>query len=83
MEKRIHWSDTLKAETREALESGGLDLPPIPGGTVAFKHADGGYGTMQLVDLMQARFHIRRRQGGGVERFTSAESVIESGWVLD
>lgn len=83
MTDSIRWSDALKAQTREALDSGGLDLPPVPGGLVAFKHADGGYGTMQLVDLMQARFYIRRRKGGAVERFTSVDAVIESGWVLD
>jgi hypothetical protein len=83
MTRSIRWSDSLKEETREALESGGLDLPPVPGGLVAFKHVDGGHGTMDVVELMQGQFHIRRRRGGEVERFTSVESLIEAGWALD
>ena len=83
MTSPIQWSDALKAQTREALESHGLDMPVIATDAIHFKNADGGYGVMSLGDLLAGRFIINRRGADTPESFDTADAVIEAGWVLD
>ena len=79
----IQWSDGLKAQTRQALESHGFDMPGLAWEYINFKNADGGYGLMHLDDLLAGRFIITRRETDIVESFETADAVIEAGWVLD
>ncbi len=83
MPASVQWSDALKAQTRDALESHGLDMPVPAMEFICFKNADGGYGVMQIDALLAARFVITRRGTGTVESFETANAVIEAGWVLD
>jgi hypothetical protein len=46
------WSDALIAQTRQALESHGFDMPGLASDYIHFKNADGGYGLMQTDDLL-------------------------------
>ena len=83
MTSPIPWSDALKAQTREALESHGLDMPVPAMEFIGFKNADGGYGLMPIDELLLGRFVITRRGTDTVESFDTADAVIEAGWVLD
>ena len=83
MTSPIEWSDALKAQTREALESHGLDMPVPAMEFIGFKNADGGYGLMPIDELLLGRFVITRRGTDTVESFDTADAVIEAGWVLD
>ena len=77
------WSDALIAQTREALESHGLDMPVPATEFISFKNADGGYGLIPIDDLLMGRFVITRRGTDTVEAFETADAVIKAGWVLD
>jgi hypothetical protein len=79
----IQWSDNLKNQTRQVLESHGLDMPVPAMEHVGFKNADGGYGQIPIKHLLKGRFVITRRGTDTVESFDTAEAVIEAGWVLD
>ncbi|KAF0282676.1 hypothetical protein [Spiribacter roseus] len=79
----IQWSDTLKDQTRQALESHGRDMPGLAWEYINFKNADGGYGLMPIDELLMGRFVISRREIDTVESFDTPEAVIEAGWVLD
>jgi hypothetical protein len=79
----IQWSDGLKAQTRQALESHGFDMPGLASDYINFKNADGGYGLIHLDDLLAGRFIITRRETDIVESFETPDAVIEAGWVLD
>ena len=79
----IQWSDGLKAQTRQALESHGFDMPGLAWEYINFKNADGGYGLMHLDDLLAGRFIITRRETDVVGSFETPDAVIEAGWVLD
>lgn len=79
----IQWSDTLKDQTRQALESHGLDMPVPPMEHVGFKNADGGYGTMPMSELLKGRFVITRRGTDTAASFDTSDAVLEAGWVLD
>lgn len=83
MTSTIQWSDALKDQTRQALESHGLDMPVTPMEHVSFKNADGGYGLMPISELLKGRFVITRRGTDTVESFDTPDAVIEAGWVLD
>ena len=83
MTDHIEWSETLRNHTYEALESHGLDMPPIPGEHVAFKNADGGKGRMALTDLLSGCFLIEHRDTGFQTSFSTASEVLDAGWVLD
>ena len=83
MTSPIQWSDTLIAQTRDALESHGLDMPVPAMEFISFKNADGGYGLMPIDELLVGRFVITRRGTDTVESFETTEAVIEAGWVLD
>jgi hypothetical protein len=79
----IQWSDGLKAQTRQALESHGFDMPGLACDYINFKNADGGYGLMHLDDLLAGRFIITLRETDIVESFETPDAVTEAGWVLD
>ena len=79
----IQWSDTLTNQTRQALESHGLDMPVTAMEHVSFKNSDGGYGLMHIAELLMGRLVITRRETDTVESFDTPEAVIEAGWVLD
>ena len=83
MTSPIQWSDALIAQTRDALESHGLDMPVPAMEFISFKNADGGYGLMPIDELLLGRFVITRRGTDTVESFDTADAVIEAGWVLD
>jgi hypothetical protein len=83
MPSPIQWSDNLKNQTRQALESHGLDMPVPATEHVGFKNADGSYGRMSIKDLLERRFVITHRGTDTVESFDMPEAVIEAGWVLD
>lgn len=83
MTSLIQWSDTLKNQTRQALESHGLAMPAPAMQQVSFKNSDGGYGLMPIEDLLKGRFVITRHGADTVESFDTPEAVIEAGWVLD
>lgn len=77
------WSETLIAQTRDALETQGMDLMPTPDGRVCFKNCDGRYGSTLLTTLFSGRFEIFESDHGDVERFSTPEALIAAGWVLD
>lgn len=77
------WSETLIAQTKEALESKGMDLVPTPDGRVHFKNRDGRYGSTLLTILFAGRFEISESDRGDVERFSTPEALVAAGWVLD
>lgn len=79
----IQWSDGLKAQTRQALESHGFDMPVTAMEHVSFKNADGGYGLMPINELLRGRFVITRRGIDTAEVFDVPDAVIKAGWVLD
>jgi hypothetical protein len=79
----IQWSDGLKAQTRQALESHGFDMLGLACDYINFKNSDGGYGLMHLDDLLAGRFIITRRENDIVESFKTPDAVIGAGWVLD
>ncbi|KAF0280124.1 hypothetical protein FPL11_04480 [Spiribacter aquaticus] len=79
----IQWSDTLTNQTRQALESHGLDMLGFAWEYTNFKNADGGYGLMPIDELLMGRFVISRREIDTVESFDTPDAVIEAGWVLD
>ena len=83
MPDRIEWSESLRNQTYEVLESHGLDMPPIPSEYVAFKNADGGKGRMALTDLLSGCFVIEHRDTGLQTSFAAAGDVLDAGWVLD
>ena len=83
MTSPIQWSDTLKNQTRQALESHGLDMPAPAMEQVSFKNADGGYGLMPLAELLKGLFVITRRETDTVESFETSDAVIDAGWVID
>ena len=83
MTDHIEWSETLRNQTYEVLESHGLDMPPIPSEYVAFKNADGGKGRMMLTDLLSGSFVIEHRDTGLQTSFPTASDVLDAGWVLD
>ena len=83
MTSPIQWSDTLKNQTRQALESHGLDMHAPAMEQVSFKNADGGYGLMPLAELLKGRFVITRHGADVGESFETPDAVIEAGWVID
>ena len=83
MPDRIEWSETLRNQTYEALDSFGLDISPIPSEYVAFKNADGSKGRMALTDLLSGCFAIEHRDTGLQTSFPTASDVLDAGWVLD
>ena len=83
MTSLIQWSDTLKNQTWQALESHGLDMPAPAMEQISFKNVDGGHGLMPIAELLKGRFVITRRGTDTVEAFDTPEAVIEAGWVLD
>ena len=74
-----HWSGTLQAQTREALQQ----LPVTRDGMLHFKHAALGYAGADLVDLMADRLLLRARTGEGQYNFSDVDAVLQAGWAID
>ena len=74
-----NWSETLQAQTRDALEQ----LPVTPDGMLHFKHAVLGFASADLGDLMHDRLLLRARTGHGEYDFLDVDALLEAGWAID
>lgn len=77
------WSQTLLEQTKEALETQGIDLMPTPDGRVHFKNLDGRYGSAPLTSIFHGQFEISEKKHGDVECYATPEALIAAGWALD
>lgn len=73
------WSDGLRAQTLEALEM----VPALPDGKLHMKHIAGGYGCMDLMDLVNYVYALRRDGSDEVLHFADAAAVVDAGWAID
>ncbi len=80
--KANDWSNELKAQTCELIDSGG----PIgsPDGSLGLKHVDGGFGIITMLDLAWAVLRIvDRRTKAEIATFASIDDLIAAGWAID
>ena len=74
-----HWSDSLRQQTRQAIEA----LPLTADGCLHFKHATLGFAHASFDDLMQDRLVLQRKTGDAAYLFDEVESLLQAGWALD
>lgn len=74
------WSDSARKSTINDLESGEFGFAPHG---VAFKHIDGRYGVVAVMDVVNDHYNIKDRSTGEISSYDSAEALVEDGWVLD
>lgn len=74
------WSDTLKAETRKALDE---MWPLTSDGDLCLKHISSHFGIIRFHDLMRGAFLVVDRRSGAETSFASADDLIQAGWVVD
>lgn len=78
----VAWSNELKAQTREVIDSGG----PIgtPDGSLGLKHIHGGFGIITMQDLAWAVFKVvDRNTKADIATFASIDELIAAGWAVD
>ncbi|MCK9539489.1 hypothetical protein [Dokdonella sp.] len=73
------WSDSLREQTRAALES----LPLTPDGRVHMKHRSEGYGWFEVSDLLAGRLVLRCKGRDTTLGFASIDAIIAAGWAID
>ena len=81
MPEPTKWPERLREQTRETLDSHGLDMPVIP--RSGMKNIDGRKGYIDIGDLIAGRFAIHDRRSEEEETFETAGDVLDSGWVID
>lgn len=80
--KASDWSDELKAQTRELIDSGG----PVgtPDGSLGLRHIDGGFGIVTMLDLAWGRLRvIDRKTKADIATFASIDDLLAAGWAVD
>ena len=73
------WSDSLQAETREAID----EMRVAPDGLMHFKHKTLGYATMSFDNICANRFHLQPKKDGTDHEFADVDALIAGGWVVD
>ena len=76
------WSDKLKAQTRDLIDSRG----PVgtPDGSLPFKHIASGFGIITEDNLVNGVFRIvDRRTKAEIATFASIGELIAAGWAVD
>jgi len=74
------WSDSLKGQTRSALED--CLVNPLTA-CIHLKSRNGAFGRIELNDAISRQYRITDEQGHLLARFDDVESLIKAGWVID
>lgn len=76
------WSEGLKRQTRELIESQGLDFPLIDT-KIHMKHIESRYGYIELAKLISGNIIVVDKNSGTETHFNNAEELINAGWAID
>lgn len=76
------WSDGLKQQTRELIESQGLDFPLIDN-KIHMKHIESRYGYIELAKFISGNIIVVDKNTGTEMHFDNAEELIDAGWAID
>lgn len=73
------WSEGLREATREALR----DVPVTPDGRIHMKQIDGGFGSIDLLELVAGNYVLHRKGSDESVCFADEDAVVAAGWAID
>lgn len=74
------WSDSAKAQTREAIIE--ARLSPIDG-CIHFKNLDNRFAKLEVQNLLNGHLRLTEKSTGRAYDFSNVEELISAGWVTD
>lgn len=74
------WSDSLKSQTREALEE--CWISPVTK-NLHLKNINGNFGHITLQNLLARRLHVYCENSGEYWTGESVDDLLAAGWAID
>lgn len=75
------WSDALKAQTRELIDSRGPT--GTRDGSLPLKHITSGFGIITETDLLNGMLRVIDRRTSAETTFANIDDLIAAGWAID